>query len=60
MEYRLKISLYCVNIYIVTKEEFISEFEELIPALKSFLVRMTASVQDTEDIVQESYIKAGG
>ena len=34
------------------------EFETFQGELKSFLLRMTASVQDAEDLVQETYIKA--
>lgn len=34
------------------------EFEQLRAPLKSFIIRMTASVQDTEDIVQDTYVKA--
>jgi RNA polymerase sigma-70 factor (ECF subfamily) len=34
------------------------EFEIFQGELKSFLLRMTASVQDAEDIVQDTYIKA--
>ena len=34
------------------------EFETFRGELKSFLLRLTASVQDSEDIVQETYIKA--
>ena len=34
------------------------EFERFRGELKSFLLRMTASVQDAEDIVQDTYIKA--
>ena len=34
------------------------EFEIFQSELKSFLLRMTASVQDSEDIVQDTYIKA--
>ena len=34
------------------------EFETFRGELKSFILRMTASVQDAEDIVQETYIKA--
>lgn len=34
------------------------EFESFQGELKSFILRMTASVQDAEDIVQETYIKA--
>ncbi len=38
--------------------ELTSEFEAFRPTLKSYILRMTASVQDTEDIVQETYLKA--
>jgi RNA polymerase sigma-70 factor (ECF subfamily) len=34
------------------------EFESFRGELKSFLLRMTACVQDSEDIVQDTYIKA--
>ena len=34
------------------------EFETFRGELKSFILRMTASVQDAEDIVQDTYIKA--
>ena len=34
------------------------EFESFQGELKSFILRMTASVQDAEDVVQETYIKA--
>ena len=39
-------------------DQLIAEFETLQGELKSFLLRMTASVQDAEDIVQDTYIKA--
>jgi hypothetical protein len=40
----------------MTAEKFVMEFESFQGAeLKSFLLRMTASVQDAEDIVQETY-----
>ena len=42
----------------MTPDNLASEFETVRGELKSFLLRMTASVQDAEDIVQESYIKA--
>jgi RNA polymerase sigma-70 factor, ECF subfamily len=42
----------------MTTEQLISEFELFERELKSFLLRMTASVQDAEDILQETYIKA--
>ncbi len=38
--------------------QFTAEFESFRGQLKSFILRMTASVQDSEDIVQETYIKA--
>lgn len=43
--------------YMIT-DELTTQFEAFRGELKSFLLRMTASVQDAEDIVQESYIKA--
>lgn len=42
----------------MTSEQLEHEFPLLQPALKSFVLRMTASVQDAEDIVQETYLKA--
>ena len=39
-------------------DQLTSEFETFQGELKSFILRMTASVQDAEDIVQETYIKA--
>ena len=42
----------------MTAEKFVMEFESFQGELKSFILRMTASVQDAEDIVQETYIKA--
>jgi RNA polymerase sigma-70 factor, ECF subfamily len=35
-----------------------TEFEKCRPQLRSYILRMTASVEDTEDIVQDTYIKA--
>jgi RNA polymerase sigma-70 factor, ECF subfamily len=35
-----------------------SEFEAIRKQLKSYIVRITASVADAEDIVQDTYIKA--
>lgn len=37
---------------------FTSEFEKVKPQLKSYILRMTASIQDTEDIIQDTWIKA--
>jgi RNA polymerase sigma-70 factor, ECF subfamily len=34
------------------------EFEAFKGQLKSYILRMTASVQDTEDILQDAFIKA--
>lgn len=39
-------------------EEFTNQFVTFQGELKSFLLRMTASIQDTEDILQETFIKA--
>ena len=42
----------------MTTDNLTAEFEIFNGELKSFILRMTASVQDAEDIVQETYIKA--
>jgi RNA polymerase sigma-70 factor (ECF subfamily) len=42
----------------MTTDELTTQFETFQGELKSFLLRMTASVQDAEDIVQDTYIKA--
>lgn len=42
----------------MTTDQLVSEFETFQAELKSFLLRMTTSVQDAEDIVQETYLKA--
>jgi len=42
----------------MTVDQLTGEFEAFQRELKSFLLRMTASVQDAEDIVQETYLKA--
>ena len=42
----------------MTVELLNQEFQNNIDKLKSYLVRITASVQDAEDIVQDTYIKA--
>ena len=42
----------------MTMDQLTAEFELLQRELRSFLLRMTASVQDAEDIVQETYLKA--
>ncbi|MBI1266173.1 MAG: sigma-70 family RNA polymerase sigma factor [Cryomorphaceae bacterium] len=42
----------------MTNEQFTTEFEKTRPQLKSYILRITASVQDSEDIVQDTYVKA--
>jgi RNA polymerase sigma-70 factor, ECF subfamily len=42
----------------MTIEQLTKEFELARPQLKSYILRITASVEDTEDIVQDSFIKA--
>ena len=42
----------------MTKEQFTAAFEKASASLKSYILRITASVEDTEDIVQDIYIKA--
>ena len=41
-----------------TEKNLIAEFEKVRPQLKSFVLRMTASVEDTEDLMQDTFIKA--
>jgi RNA polymerase sigma-70 factor (ECF subfamily) len=42
----------------MTTEDFTIEFEKISAPLKSYILRLTASIHDTEDIVQETWIKA--
>lgn len=42
----------------MTTDPLTGEFETFQGELKSFLRRMTAGVQDAEDLVQETYLKA--
>jgi RNA polymerase sigma-70 factor (ECF subfamily) len=42
----------------VSVESFTREFENLRPSLKSFVLRMTASVDETQDLVQDTYLKS--
>src|SRR5450432_2938108 len=42
----------------MTKEQLTKEFEQSRGQLKSYILRITASVADAEDIVQDTYIKA--
>jgi len=41
----------------MTIHQFTIEFEAARPQLKSYILRISASVEDTEDIVQDTYIK---
>lgn len=42
----------------MTKEELTASFEQIRGSLKSYLLRVTASASDAEDIVQDTYIRA--
>jgi len=42
----------------MTTDQLTIEFETFQRELRSFLLRMTASVQDAEDLVQETFLKA--
>jgi RNA polymerase sigma-70 factor, ECF subfamily len=42
----------------MTIEQLTNEFELARPQLKSYILRITASIEDTEDIVQDTFIKA--
>ena len=42
----------------MTIEQLTTEFELARPQLKSYILRITASIQDSEDIVQDTFIKA--
>jgi RNA polymerase sigma-70 factor (ECF subfamily) len=42
----------------MTTDELTTQFVTIQRELKSFLLRMTASVQDAEDLAQETYLKA--
>jgi len=41
----------------MTPDQFTNEFEAARPHLKSYLLRITASVEDTKDVVQDTFIK---
>ena len=41
----------------MNKASFTEAFENFKPQLKAFILRMTASVHDTEDLVQETFIR---
>lgn len=42
----------------MNQKEFTTQFEQIAPQLKSYILRMTANVQDTEDIIQDTWIKS--
>lgn len=42
----------------MTIEQLTVEFERARPHLKSYILRITASIEDTEDIVQDTFIRA--
>jgi RNA polymerase sigma-70 factor, ECF subfamily len=42
----------------MTTEQLTNEFELVRLQLKSYILRITASIEDTEDIVQDTFIKA--
>ena len=42
----------------MTTEELSEEFEEIRGQLRSYILRITASMADTDDIVQDTYLKA--
>ncbi|HZE85669.1 MAG TPA: RNA polymerase sigma factor [Puia sp.] len=44
----------------MTIETFNQEFESNLGALRSYLLRITASVRDAEDLAQDTYIRAAG
>jgi RNA polymerase sigma-70 factor (ECF subfamily) len=46
------------NHYCMTIEQLTNEFELARPQLKSYVLRITASSHDAEDIVQDTFIKA--
>jgi DNA-directed RNA polymerase specialized sigma24 family protein len=43
----------------MTTDQLNIEFESIRKPLKSYILRMTASVADTEDIVKDTYLKYG-
>ena len=48
------------SIIAMTTETFNTEFQSIAGPLRSYILRMTASVHDTEDIVHDTYLKATG
>jgi RNA polymerase sigma-70 factor, ECF subfamily len=41
----------------MTADQLTKEFETALPQLKSYILRISANVQDTEDIVQDTFEK---
>jgi DNA-directed RNA polymerase specialized sigma24 family protein len=41
----------------ISQDTLLMEFETIRPKLKSYLFRITAHKEDTEDLLQETYIK---
>jgi RNA polymerase sigma-70 factor, ECF subfamily len=58
MYFRLKLVTSTTPIKNMTTDLFNQEFPTFVGQLKSYLLRITASVADAEDIVQETYLKA--
>jgi RNA polymerase sigma-70 factor, ECF subfamily len=42
----------------MTQEQLAKEFQQTAGSLRSYILRITASVPDTEDIVQDAYLRA--
>ena len=42
----------------MTLDQLTEAFEACRPQLRAYVLRMTASVEDTDDLVQETYLKA--
>lgn len=42
----------------MTIDDLTNQFTEFQAELKSYLLRLTASIQDAEDIIQETYLKS--
>lgn len=42
----------------MTNAQFTNEFEKARPQLRAYILRITASIQDLEDIVQDTFITA--
>lgn len=42
----------------ISIESLTTQFQDLRPSLRSFILRMTASVDDADDLVQDTYVRA--